>query len=265
MLTRDQALKQEGEGKNAGLRQAAALFKSYLDMAPDGENAMSARAAYARSLQDAGETAAVEGVYADMLADPAKYTALQLFEAGVVQANGKRFDDAAKLYEAGLQMNPYYRDALFNLSNVYFAQHLPEKMGPVVERLRAVDPMNPDVLKLAGAVWQERGRQATDPKAKKMTQDSVIAYIDQSGKLPARVTVTQFTVSRNGTANLVGLAENLGAASASHVISFDLLDKTGAVVGKTDVKLDAMAAKASTEFKTQLVAATAVAWRYTFK
>jgi len=265
VLTRDQALKQDGEAKNAGLRQAAALFKTYLDMAPDGENASSARAAYARSLQDAGDTAAVEGIYSDMLANPGKYTALQLFEAGVVQANGKRFDDAAKLYESGLQMNPFYRDALFNLSNVYFAQHLPDKMGPVVERLRAVDPMNPDILKLAGAVWQERGRQATDPKAKKMTQDSVIAYIDKAGKMPARVTVSQFTVARNGTANLAGQVENLGAAPASYVVSFDLLDKAGAVVGKADVKLDAMAAKASAEFKTQLTAATAVAWRYTFK
>jgi hypothetical protein len=49
------------------------------------------------------------------------------------------------------------------------------------------------------------------------------------------------------------------------VVSFDLLDKAGAVVGKTDVKLDGVGPKSSTEFKTQLVAATAVAWRYTFK
>ncbi|MHB1310904.1 MAG: tetratricopeptide repeat protein [Gemmatimonadaceae bacterium] len=264
-LTRDQAMKQEGDARRAGLRQAATAFKAYLDMAPDGENAAAARASYARALQDAGDTAGVESVYGDMMANPGKYTALQLFEAAVVQANGQHLDDAARLYEAGLQMNPNYRDALFNLSNVYFAQHLPEKMAPVVARLRAVDPMNGDVLKLAGAVWQERGRQAADPKALKAAQDSVRAYVARSGALPARVTVTQFTVAPTGTAVLVGRAENLGAAPASHVISFELLDRAGSVVGTAEVKLDAMAPKATAEFKTQLAAATAVAWRYTFK
>ncbi len=265
VLSRDQALTQEGEARTAGLRQAAAHFKSYLDLAPDGENASPARAAYARSLQDVGDTAAVAGIYSDMLSNPAKYTALQLFEAGVVQANAAHFGDAATLYEAGLGMNPYYRDALFNLSNVYFAQHLPEKMAPVVARLRAVDPMNSDVLKLAGAVWQERGRQTTEPKMKKMTQDSVIAYIEASGKLPARVTVTQFTVGREGKVALTGIVENLGKAAANFTLGFELLDKAGGVVGKADVKVDGIAPAASAGFNPQLVAATAVAWRYTFK
>jgi tetratricopeptide (TPR) repeat protein len=262
ILVRDNAAKAGGDAKSAELKKAAALFKSYLDLAPNGDQASTARAAYARTLQDAGDTASVAGLYGDMMANPGKYSAIQLFEAGVVMANGKKFDDAAKLYEAGLQMNPWYRDALFNLSNVYFAQHDAEKMSGVVERLRAVDPMNPDVLRLAGAVWQERGRQTTDARVKKMTQDSVIAYIGSASKLPARITVNQFTVGKDGKVSIGGTIENLGAAPASIGAKFELVDKSGAVVGSFDAKADALAAKASKDFTQQVVAANAVAWRY---
>lgn len=265
ILTSEHANKLEGAARSAGLRRAAELFKTAAELAPDGPNASTARAAYARTLQEAGDTVAVAGIYADMLAAPAKYTALQLFEAGVVLANGKNFEDAAKLYEAGLEMNGHYRDALFNLANVYFARHQPEKMAPVVERLRAIDPMNPDVLKLVAAVWQERGRQATDPKAKKLAQDSTIAYIERAGKVPARVLVNQFTVGRDGKAALAGSVENLGTATADFTLVFEVVDKAGAVVGTTTVTVAGVEPKASRDFSTQTNGAAPVAWRYTVR
>ncbi len=208
---------------------------------------------------------AVAGIYADMIANPAKYTALQLFEAGVVLANGKKFEDAAAVYEAGLGMNPGYRDALFNVANVYFALHLPEKMAPVVERLRAVDPMNPDVLKLTGAVWQERGKQATDPKLKKTAQDSTIAYVERAGKMPARVLVNQFTVGRDGKATISGQVENLGAAPANFSIAFELVDKSGNVVGSAAAEVASVGAKTVKDFAVQTTAAAAISWRYTLR
>jgi tetratricopeptide (TPR) repeat protein len=265
ILTSEHANKLEGAARSAGLRRAAELFKTAADLAPDGPNASTARAAYARTLQDAGDSVAVAGIYSDMLAAPSKYTALQLFEAGVVLANGKKFEDAAKLYEAGLEMNGYYRDALFNLANVYFALRQPEKMAPAVERLRGIDPMNPDVLKLAGAVWQERGRQATDPKAKKLAQDSTIAYIEKAGKVPARVLVNQFSVGRDGKATIAGSVENLGAAAASYTLVFELVDKGGGVVGTVTVSAEGVQPKAAKDFSAQATGAAPVAWRYTVR
>ena len=265
ILTSEHANKQEGAARSAGLRRAAELFKTAADLAPDGPNASTARAAYARSLQDAGDSVAVAGIYADMLATPTTYTALQLFEAGVVLANGKNFEDAARLYEAGLEMNPHYRDALFNVANVYFALRLPDKMAPVVERLRAIDPLNPDVLKLAGAVWQERGRQAADPKAKKAAQDSTIAYIEKAGKVPARVLVNQFSVGRDGKAMIAGSVENLGASEASFTLIFELVDKSGAAVGAVTVSAEGVQPKAAKDFSAQAMGAAPIAWRYTVR
>lgn len=264
-LVRDQAAKLDGEARSAGLRRAAALFKTAADLAPNGPDAGAAMLAYARAVKDAGDTGAVASIHADMMANPGKYTALQLFEAGVAQAKAERFADAATLYESGLRKNPWYRDALFNAANVFLALHQPDKMAGVVERLRAADPMNPDVLRLAGAVWQERGRLASDANARKMSQDSVMAYLDRASRLPARVSVTQFAVGGDNHVTLAGTVQNLGSATASFVVQFDLLDQTGAVVGTVMAAAEQVAAKAGHDFSALVAVSGAVAWRYTMK
>lgn len=264
-LVRDRAARQDGAGKTEGLRQAAALFKTAADLAPNGPDAAAATQAYAHAVKDAGDSGALSSVYADMMTDPGKYTALQLFEAGVAQANGQKFADAATLYESGLRKNPWHRDALFNAANVYLALHQPDQMAGVVERLRAADPMNPDVLRLAGAVWQERGRLTTDAAARKMSQDSVAAYLDRASRLPARVTVTQFSVGRDNKVTLAGVVENMGTATASFPIQFDLLDSSGVAVGSVQVHAHQVAAKGGHAFSAEVTVANAVAWRYTMK
>lgn len=266
LLTRDEAQKRQGDERSAGLKRAAALFKDAADLAPEGPNAATARALQAKMLQDAGEgTAAVVDIYADMKANPSKYTALQLFEGAVVLANSQKLDEAAALYEAGLAANPFYRDALFNVANVYFALHQPEKMGPVVDKLRGIDPMNPDVLKLAGAVWQERGRTATAAPAKKAAQDSTSAYLAKAEKLPARVLVTQFTVGKNGAVSMAGTVENRGAAAASFTVMFEFVDKQGNGVGSGTAVVEGVAPKESKPFTVQATGANPVAWRYTLR
>src|SRR3989441_7549891 len=61
---------------------------------------------------------------------------------------------AAKAYEIGLVKNPYARDAMYNLSAIYFLAGDPSKLLPLVQRLYAIDPMNKSTLaKLFGA-WQ---------------------------------------------------------------------------------------------------------------
>ena len=142
---------------------------------------------------------------------------------------------------------------------------MPEKMAPTVERLRVIDPMNPDVLKLAGAVWQERGKQATDPTAKKMAQDSTIAYIEKAGKVPARVLVNQFSVGRDGVATIAGSVENLGAEQASYTLVFELVDRSGGVVGTVTVSAEGVQPKATKDFSAQATGAAPVAWRYTVR
>lgn len=265
VLTSDQSSALEGDARAAGERSAMAWFNRTVEAAPDGPRAAAAKLAAAKLAPNVtGAAPPAVNVYADMLADPSKYTALQLFEAGVAFANESKFVDAAKAYEAGLEMNPGYRDALFNVANVYRALHQPDKMAPTLNKLRAIDPMNPDVLTLLGALWQERLASAADARAKKLAQDSITAYVAKAAKLPARVRVTQFTVVR-GTASLAGVIENLGSAPATYTLLFELVDRAGNGVGSATVVVENVAPKSSAEFSTQATRASPVAWRYTMR
>src|SRR5687768_7268681 len=117
VLLAAQADLQSGDQQKATAREAAAAYRAFLDAYPSDEQRTSAQAGMGRMLAVLGDTAAVATVFSEMLADPSKYTESQLLEAGTSAFNASRFDAAAKLFEAVLQRNPYYRDALFNLSN----------------------------------------------------------------------------------------------------------------------------------------------------
>src|SRR2546422_10668771 len=106
---------------------------------------------------------------------------------------------AAKAYEIGLVKNPYARDALYNLSAIYFLAGDTSKLLPLVQRLYAIDPMNKNTLaKLFGA-WQLLGKK-----------DSVLHYLQVAEALPFEVTVSSLNTS-DKAATVEGLVTNGGA------------------------------------------------------
>src|SRR6266496_696296 len=54
---------------------------------------------------------------------------------------------AARAFEVGLQKIPGYRDALYNLANVYFVLRDSSHMLPVAQKLYAIDPLNRTTLR----------------------------------------------------------------------------------------------------------------------
>ncbi len=94
-----------------------------------------------------------------MLGNPDKYTDLQLLEAGVTAAQGEKQDAAATMFEAALKKNPYSRDGLFNLAATYDALGQTAKMPPVLQKLVAVDPENPENYRLWARYWQARAKE----------------------------------------------------------------------------------------------------------
>ena len=136
VLLAAQADMQTGDEQKGTARTAAAAYKTFLDTYPNDEQKTSAQAGMGRMLAMVGDTAAAAGLYQEMTGDPSKYTDSQLLEAGTIAFNSQRYADAAKLFDAVLQRNPYYRDALFNLANTYWSLNQWEKMQPVARRLR---------------------------------------------------------------------------------------------------------------------------------
>ena len=258
VLVIGQAEAATGAERKARASEAAQMFRDYLKQSPDDGNAKSA---LARSLALAGDTSAVASIYSDMTQNPAKFSDVQLFEAGVGAARAGRQEEAAQLFNAGLAKNPYYRDALFNLATTYFTLKQYDKMLPVVQRLVAVDPSNPDDWRLMAGAYQGLSHEQTDAKLKKAQTDSLLKYIVKSDSLPVRVAFSAFG-HQGATAMLDGSVENRSASTKTYTLDFDFLDATGNVIAKKSVTVGPVAPKATAPFQVQVVQSGIVAYRY---
>lgn len=247
-----------GAEKTRLFGEAKATFEAYLKEKPDDTNA---QAALARALQATGDTAAVANIFGEMLANPSAYTEIQLFEAGVGAARAKRTEDAARLFEAGLQRNAHHRDALYNLANMYMSLGDGEKMLPVTRRLIAVDPSNPNNWTLLAASYQQLAKDESNAAKKKALNDSVVKYIEKGENLPVAVTFSAF--DHNGaTHRLVGSVENRSAAEKTFKARFEFLDAEGKVVATKEQSIGPVAAKASSQFEVVVEQSGIVAFRY---
>ena len=238
--------------------EARSMFEAYLKERPGDANA---QAGLSRALQATGDTAAVVNLFAGMLADPAKYNEIQLFEAGVGAARAKRHQDAAKLFEAGLQKNPYHRDALYNLANMYLGMQEATKMHATVRRLIEVDPSNPNNWTLLAASYQAMARTEENAARKKALNDSVLKYIEKGEKLPVALTFTAFDHS-GATHRLTGTIENRSSAAKTYNVRFEFLDASGKVVATKEQSVGPVAPKGTSPFEVVVEQSGIVAYRY---
>ena len=260
ILTQNAADAASGAEKETLTKEAVAAYQAYLKEVPNDANAQSG---LARALGAAGDTAAVAGIFAKMLENPASYTDIQLFEAGTNAARAKQDKEAVTLLEAGLQKNPYYRDALFNLANVYFTLENADKMAPVVKRLVEVDPNNPENWRLVAGSYQlkQKGAKA-GTAAKKAYTDSLLQNLQKSERMPVRVSVSEFRHA--GAKHVVaGTIENLSDKAMSNVaLKIDFLDATGNVVASQTANVAQVGPKSSQSFRVEAEQSGIVAFRY---
>lgn len=254
----NQADRASGAEKTRLYGEARALFEQYLAEKPGDSNA---RAGLSRALQAMGDTAAIGNIFEAMLNNPAQYTDVQLFEAGVGAARGKRQAEAAKLFEAGLEKNKYHRDALYNLANMYMGLEQGDKMQATTRRLLEVDPSSPNNWKLLAASYQVMARTETNAAKKKALNDSVVKYIERGDKLPVALTFTAFDHS-GATHRLAGTVENRSAAAKTFTVRFEFLDANGSVVATKEQSVGPVAPKAAQPFEVVVQQSGIVAYRY---
>jgi tetratricopeptide (TPR) repeat protein len=264
VLLASQAEKQTGEQQKATAREAVAAYKAFLDAYPSDEQRTSAQAGMARMLAALGDTAAVASVFSEMLADPSKYTDSQLLEGGTNAFNATRFDAAAKLFEAVLQRNPYYRDALFNLANTYWSQKAWDKMMPVAQRLAQVDPNNEDAWQLLAIAYKGRGdiaKAAKNLALERAMYDTAVKSVQRKNALTSRLAFTQF--AHDGPKHtLRGTVENTSATAATYTVRFEFLDKEGQPVAAKDVTVGPVEPKKTAPFVVEVNQAGIVSFRY---
>ena len=264
VLLAAQADMQSGDQQKATAKEAAAAYKTFIDTYPNDEQKTSAQAGMGRMLAVLGDTAAVAGVFTEMLADPSKYTDSQLLEGGTNAFNARRYDDAAKLLDAVLKRNPYYRDALFNLANTYWSKNDWNAMMPVAQRLSQVDPHNEDAWQLLAIAYKGRGDVAKAAKnltLERAMYDTAVKHVQRKNALTSKVAFTQF--SHDGPKHtLRGTVENSSAKAATYTVRFEFLDKDGKPVAAKEVTVGPVEAKKTAPFVVEVNQAGIVAFRY---
>lgn len=243
----------------------------------------------------AGDTTSVTKSYSDMLTNPSAYDYQDLLNSAVAAVRANRNADAAKLFENVLQVNPYNRDALFNLAVTDLNLGQQDKVPALVTRLVAVDPGNPENYLLAARAYVDIAKTRKGA-AVAAVNDTTVSWFNRSQKLPVEVTFSEFTpgdkqlvlaghvldrrdkaaaadqtsVSQAGgtAAARAAAAKKAAAAKASFApkavtLNFEALDKGGAVLGSKAVTTEALQPGKSAAFRVEIDAANAVAYRYT--
>ncbi len=204
-------------------------------------------------------------IYDNILSNPAGMNSLDLFNAGVRMFNADEFERAAQAFNAGLDKNPFHRDALYNLCNTYLAvggddtrpqaerDDAVNQMSEIADRLIAVDPQNRDPLRLKAAALQMSGNEGD--MANLMDRIDGFAY---------EVSVDISRPSGSGTYELHGRVTNLedGASATYPDITFEFLDESGNVVGTDTVTGGTLDAGGSERFSLFAAGDLVVAWRY---
>ena len=256
------------QAKTAPAAQKAALnaesvkaLRAYLAEAPNGSEAPAVQAQLAMVLGATGDSAAVASTYAGMLANPEPYSDIALAQAGVTAERSKRLPDALKLYEASLKKNPYFRDVLYNLASAYYDAKQFDAMGPVVSRLLALDPNNPDNFLLKAYFHQGKMNAIKSGPTKKLHTDSLLAWNAKSKSAAVAVKVTGF---ERGAAKstLTGTVENRGKAAKPYALTVEFIDKDGRVVATQRADVGSVAPKQAKPFTITADGPGVVAYRY---
>lgn len=258
-----------GEAQKAAAQKAATAIRAYLDAFPTSPDATRLQASLARVVTLTGDSAAVSGVYAQMLQDPSRYDDLALTNAGVIAVQANKNADAARLFEAALQKNPNSRDALNNLAATDLQLKRYDAIPPIAQRLIAVDPANPDNYLFLAFAYQGLAKAATGAAQRKTYNDSLTKYAGLADKQPVKVTFTEFT--RGESRAILGMtvastekagAKGAAAAPKSYAFTVEFLDKSGAVIDTQQVSVGPIGAGDSKTARVESPKGGVVAFRY---
>ena len=209
----------------------------------------------------AGDSLQQNKIYAPLIAAPAKYSEGALLQAGVVASQIKRPDDAAILFEAAANRNPYSRDALNNLAASYLQAGETEKAGPIIDKLVALDPSNPDNYMLYAYQYVGRLKKKSDAKTTKMYNDSLIVWNTKAEKMPVKVSFNEFSRNSEGT-TLVGAVENRSTTPKSYSLVFEFLGPKGEVLFTETAAVGPVPAKGTKEFTIKSAKQGVAGYRY---
>jgi len=209
----------------------------------------------------AGDSLQLGKIYAPMIADPANYAEGTLLQAGVLASQFKRPDDAALLFNAVASRNPYQRDALNNLAASYIQAGENDKVNPIIDKLVALDPSNPDNWLLYAFNYVGMLKTTKNVKLTRMYNDSLVFYNTKSEKMPVKVSFTEFTRNSEGT-TLAGTIENRGTVAKTYPLVVEFLGPKGEVLFTETTSVGPVLPKANQNFRIKNAKTGVAGYRY---
>jgi tetratricopeptide (TPR) repeat protein len=250
-----------GADKQAAAREAAAGFEAMLAADPGSADAANYLSAIVDSYTLAGDTAKIAGVYAPLIAEPRKYNDFALAMAGVIATRSNKADDAIKLFEGAIQVNPYSRDALRNLAATYVGKNRHKDALPVAMKLLEVDPNNYDGWMIPAYAYQGLAQAEKTPAARKPLNDSILKYQGAADALPVKVDVANFQRSSKD-ATLVLELEQVAAAGKKYDVVVEFIDNTGKTLATETQSVDPIAKGQKKQVTFKATAPGITAYRY---
>ena len=250
-----------GAAKRAAAREAIKPWQDYIAVANNDLLLADAIDNMAQMYTEAGDSVSIPSVYATILANPSKYGEISLVHAGVVATRNGHQADAEKLFDAALAQNPYSRDATNNLAATYIQNNQYSKAFPLIDKLVAMDPSNPDNPLLYAFAYQGLYKGTKDKKLQKIYTDSLVYFNNKSENALVKLAVTEFTRRPNET-TIAGTIENRGTTSKTYTLSVDFLDKSGNLIGTETATVGPVAPKGRQTFKITTPKGGAYGYRY---
>jgi tetratricopeptide (TPR) repeat protein len=250
-----------GPAKRAAAKAAVKPWQDYIAVANNDLLLADAIDNEARMYMAAGDSVSVPAIYAPMLANPTKYGELSLVHAGVVATRNGHPADAIKLFDAALTQNPYSRDAVNNLAATYIQNNEFPKAFPLIDKLVAMDPSNPDNPLLYAFAYQGLYKGTKDKKLQKIYTDSLVYFNNKSENAPVKLAVTEFT-RRPDQTMIGGTIENRGTTPKTYTVNVEFLDKSGAVVSTETATVGPVAPKKTSPFKITSAKGGVYGYRY---
>lgn len=243
-------------------RKAVNIFGEYSRMNPDDDNVLRQLSASYRSLDMVDSAEAIEARLLEALAamNLDDLDGQDLLAVGIGLFNAEQYDRAAEVFRRAVILNPYDRDALYNLANAYLALENGEQLLSAALQLREIEPMNEDVLRLHGQALRFIGGRDSE----------MIQVAETLVGLPVNVDVARvsYTSTEGRISGSVGgrdarTPQDRAIPPAALSLIFEFVDIQGNVIGTATLEVPALTAEQEMDFNISAPVNRSVAgWRY---
>jgi tetratricopeptide (TPR) repeat protein len=244
----------------------AAATEAYTRMAEEPGGAKASQDGLAAVAAASGDASVAQAAYTSIMSDPTA-TYANVMSAGLLAGSARHTPEAIRLFRRAVELNPYQRDALSDLTVLLVEADSGTSARPFVDRLLTVDPANSNNYALANQVYASLAREATatasryreaaealtqpGDAAKRMAyRDSsaawtdsaaafgrtMIALLDRKDAIVVGVAFNRWTPN-TGSVTLGGTVTNATAAPRTVTVHVEFLDRGGNTVSTSEITL----------------------------